>query len=39
MRSSAVKVAELYRSLQGEGLLAGTPSTFLRTSGCNLRCR
>jgi 7-carboxy-7-deazaguanine synthase len=34
-----VKVAELYRSLQGEGLLAGTPSTFLRTSGCNLRCR
>lgn len=34
-----VKVAELYRSLQGEGLLAGTPSTFLRISGCNLRCR
>ncbi len=34
-----MKIAELYRSLQGEGLLAGTPSTFLRTSGCNLRCR
>jgi 7-carboxy-7-deazaguanine synthase len=34
-----VKIAELYRSLQGEGLLAGTPSTFVRTSGCNLRCR
>lgn len=34
-----MQVAELYRSLQGEGLLAGTPSIFLRTSGCNLRCR
>jgi len=33
-----VKIAECYRSLQGEGLLAGTPSVFLRTSGCNLRC-
>jgi 7-carboxy-7-deazaguanine synthase len=33
-----VKIAELYRSLQGEGLLAGTPSVFVRTSGCNLRC-
>jgi len=34
-----VRIAELYASLQGEGLLAGTPSTFVRTSGCNLRCR
>lgn len=34
-----MKIAELYRSLQGEGLFAGTPSTFLRVSGCNLRCR
>jgi 7-carboxy-7-deazaguanine synthase len=33
-----VRIAETYRSLQGEGLLAGTPSTFIRTSGCNLRC-
>jgi len=33
-----VRIAEIYASLQGEGLLAGTPSTFVRTSGCNLRC-
>ena len=33
-----VQIAELYPSLQGEGRLAGTPSVFVRTSGCNLRC-
>jgi len=33
-----VRIAEIYASLQGEGLLAGMPSTFVRTSGCNLRC-
>ena len=33
-----MKVAEIYRSIQGEGLLTGTPSAFVRTSGCNLRC-
>ena len=33
-----VRIAELYPSLQGEGRLAGTPSVFVRTSGCNLRC-
>ncbi len=33
-----MKIAEIYRSRQGEGLLAGTDSVFVRTSGCNLRC-
>jgi 7-carboxy-7-deazaguanine synthase len=33
-----VKVAEIYRSLQGEGLLTSVDSVFVRTSGCNLRC-
>jgi 7-carboxy-7-deazaguanine synthase len=33
-----VKIAEIYQSIQGEGLLTGTPSVFVRASGCNLRC-
>lgn len=26
-------------TLQGEGILAGTPSTFVRTAGCSVGCR
>ncbi|MEW4452594.1 7-carboxy-7-deazaguanine synthase QueE [Bremerella sp. JC817] len=33
-----MRIAEIYRSIQGEGLLTGVPSTFVRASGCNLRC-
>ena len=33
-----MKIAEIYKSVQGEGFLTGTESVFIRTSGCNLRC-
>ncbi len=36
--TTALPINELFHSLQGEGKLVGTPSVFIRTSGCNLRC-
>ena len=38
LKRPALKIAELFYSLQGEGALLGVPSFFIRTSGCNLRC-
>ena len=32
------RVVELFSSIQGEGLLAGTPQLFLRLAGCSLAC-
>lgn len=34
----ALKVNEIFYSLQGEGFFTGTPAVFLRLSGCNLKC-
>ena len=33
-----MKISEIFYSIQGEGKLAGLPSAFIRTAGCNLRC-
>lgn len=32
-------ISEIFYSIQGEGQLTGVPSVFIRTSGCNLRCK
>jgi 7-carboxy-7-deazaguanine synthase len=31
-------IHEIYRSIQGESTFAGMPCTFVRLTGCNLRC-
>jgi len=36
--ASTLRIAELFRSLQGEGPSAGTPAHFLRLQGCDVGC-
>jgi len=33
-----MQITEIYRSIQGESSFAGLPCTFVRLTGCNLRC-
>jgi 7-carboxy-7-deazaguanine synthase len=37
-RADTLVVHEIYVSVQGESSFAGLPCTFVRTTGCNLRC-
>ncbi len=34
----ALKINEIFRSIQGESWFAGLPCVFVRLTGCNLRC-
>ena len=34
-----IRLKELYRSIQGEASFAGRPCVFVRTVGCDIRCR
>lgn len=38
MKEDTLVVHEIYRSIQGESSFAGLPCTFVRLTGCNLRC-
>jgi len=34
-----MRITEIYKSIQGESSFAGLPCVFVRTTGCDLRCR
>jgi 7-carboxy-7-deazaguanine synthase len=38
VRDDVLVIHEIYASIQGESSFAGLPCTFVRTTGCNLRC-
>ena len=38
MKEDTLVVHEIYSSIQGESTFAGLPCTFVRLTGCNLRC-
>jgi len=37
-KEDTLVIHEIYTSIQGESSFAGWPCTFVRTTGCNLRC-
>jgi len=37
-KADRLQVHEIYASIQGESTFAGIPCTFIRLTGCNLRC-
>lgn len=39
MQNTEINISEIFYSIQGEGLLTGRPSIFIRLAGCPLRCR
>ena len=34
-----MRITEIFHSIQGEGTFIGIPMLFIRTNGCNLRCK
>jgi len=39
IQQSKLTITEIYKSIQGESSFTGWPCTFIRLSGCPLRCR
>ena len=37
-RAPAGRVAEVFYSIQGEGITAGLPAVFVRLQGCSVGC-
>ncbi len=37
-KTLSLNINEIYKSIQGEGFLVGSPCIFIRIQGCNLRC-
>ncbi|SFR62157.1 7-carboxy-7-deazaguanine synthase QueE [Anaeromicropila populeti] len=38
VKNNQIAMVEIFQSIEGEGTKAGTPTTFIRLFGCNLRC-
>ena len=39
MASNNVQISEIFTSIEGEGILFGTKTMFIRLAGCHLKCR